>query len=122
VPAPQPRYRKGEGPKVIEAKMMDNVTLREGAELRVKLDQPPEKIRRVMFFESGFQWMGQHNLGYKTEAKCWTAVVTPGKRAFIQENEYIYVWAEGTDGLRSEYYPVKIDWDFVTQPIRKATL
>ena len=40
--------------------MMDHVTLREAAELRVKLDLPPEKIRRVMFFESGFGWMGQH--------------------------------------------------------------
>jgi len=47
----------------IEAKMMNNVTLREAAELRVTLDLPPEKIRRVMFFESGFTWMGQHGLG-----------------------------------------------------------
>ena len=113
VPAPRPRYGKGEGPKVIEAKMMGNVTLREGAELRVKLDLPPEKIRRVMFFESGFPWMGQHGLGYSPACQCWTALVTPGNRAFIQENEYIYVWAEGTDGLRSEYYPVKVGWDFV---------
>ena len=88
VPAPRPRYRKGEGPKVIEAKMMDHVTLREAAELRVKLDLPPEKIRRVMFFESGFGWMGQHGLGYNKEAQCWTARVEPGNRAAIQENEY----------------------------------
>ncbi|NQU19978.1 MAG: hypothetical protein HQ567_01750, partial [Candidatus Nealsonbacteria bacterium] len=119
VPAPQPRYRKGEGPKVIEAKMMGNVTLREGAELRVKLDLPPEKISHAMFFESGFGWMGQHGLGYDREAQCWTAWVTPGNRARIQENESVYVWAEGADGLRSEYYPVKVGWDFTTQP-RKA--
>jgi hypothetical protein len=115
VPAPQPRYRKGEGPKVIEAKMMDNVTLREAAELRVKLDLPPEKIGRVMFFESGFGWMGQHSLGYSPAFQCWTGMVTPGNRAAIQENDYIYVWAEGADGLRSEYYPVKVGWDFTTK-------
>jgi hypothetical protein len=112
VPALPTRYRKGDGPKVIEAKMMENVTLREAAELRVKLDLPPEKIKRVMFFESGFGWMGQNGLGYNKEAQCWTAMVTPGSRAAIQENEYIYVWAEGTDGLRSDYYPVKVGWDF----------
>jgi hypothetical protein len=115
VPAPQPRYRKGDGPQVIEAKMMENVTLREAAELRVKLDLPPEKIRRVMFFESGFGWMGQHGLGYNREAQCWTARVEPGNRAAVQENDYIYVWAEGTDSLRSEYYPVKVGWDFTTK-------
>jgi hypothetical protein len=112
VPVPPPRYRKGEGPKLVEAKMMSNVTLREGTELRVKVDLPPEKLRRVMFFESGFGWMGQHNLGYSREAQCWTAGVTPGNRASIQENEYVYVWAEGADGLRSDYYPVKVGWDF----------
>jgi hypothetical protein len=87
VPAPRPRYRKGEGPKVIEANMMDNVTLREGAKLRVKLDLPPEKIRRVLFFESGFGWMGQHSLGYSPACQCWTGRATPGNRAAIQENE-----------------------------------
>ena len=112
VPAPRPRYGKGEGPKVIEAGMMGNVTLKERAELRVKLDLPPEKIRRVMFFESGFPWMGQHGLAYSPARQCWTALVSPGKRVAIQENEDIYVWAEGTDGLRSEYYPVKVGWDF----------
>ncbi len=114
VSAPRPRYRQGQGPKVIEAKMMDNVTLREAAELRVKLDLPLEQIRRVMFFESGFGWMGQHGLSYNPEAQCWTGAVTPGNRATIQENEYVYVWAEGVDGLRSEYYPVKVGWDFTT--------
>jgi len=113
VPAPQPRYRQGEGPRVTEAKMMAHVTLKDSAELRVKVGLPPDKIRRVMFFESGFGWMGQHGLGYHQETQCWTAMVTPGNRATIQENEFIYVWAEDTDGLRSEYYPVKVGWDFV---------
>lgn len=36
-----------------------------------------------------------------------------GYRAAIQENDFIYVWAEGTAGLRSDYYPVKVGWDFV---------
>jgi len=83
------------------------------AELRVRVDLPPEKIRRVMFFESGFEWMGQHPLGFDQTQQCWTAKVKPGDRARIQENEHIYVWAEGADGLRSEYYPVKVGWDFV---------
>jgi hypothetical protein len=113
VPALPTRYRANAGPKVIEAKMMENVTLREPAELRVTLDLPPEKIKRVMFFESGFGWMGQHGLGYNKESQCWTARVAPGSRAAIQENDFIYVWAEGTDGLRSDYYPVKVGWDFV---------
>jgi len=115
-PARQPRYRKDGGPQVVEAKMMDHVTLNEAAELRVKLDLPPEKIRRVMYFDSGFTWMGQHDLGYHQEAQCWTAMVVPGPRAAIQENDFIYVWAEGADGLRSDYYPVKVGWDFTTEP------
>jgi len=100
---------------VIEAKMMANVTLAASAELRVKLDLPPEKIHRVMFFESGFNWMGQHPLKYNEESQCWTVMINPGQRAWIQENQDIYVWAEGTDGLRSEYYPVRVGWDFRTQ-------
>ena len=112
VPAPQPRYRRGEGPSVIEAKMMAHVSLKDPAELRVKLDQAPEKIRRVMFFQSGFGWMGQENMRYDKEAGYWTAKVVPGNRAAIQENEFIYVWAEGSDGLRSDYYQVKVGWDF----------
>jgi hypothetical protein len=114
VPALPTRYRKNAGPKVVEAKMMENVTLKEAAELRVTLDLPPDQIKRVMFFESGFSWMGQHGLGYNKEAQCWTARVTPGPRAAIQENDFIYVWAEGTDGLRSDYYPVNVGWDFTT--------
>lgn len=112
VPAPGLRYRKGEGPHVVEARMMGKVTLQEGAEVRVNLDLPPERIRQVMFFESGFPWMGQHNLDFNTKSQCWTAQVTPGNRASIQEHDCIYVWAEGADGLRSEYYAVKVGWDF----------
>jgi hypothetical protein len=111
-PALPTRYRKNAGPKVIEAKMMENVTLTESAELRVKLDLPPAGIKRVMFFESGFTWMGQHGLVYNNEVQCWTARVQPGNRATIQENESIYVWAEGADGLRSDYYPVKVGWSY----------
>lgn len=112
VPAPPPRYRKGGGPQVTEAKMSGNVGLTTPAELRVKLDLPPEQIRRVMFLESGFGWMGQHPLGYDPQSRCWTAWVTPGNRAAIQENSDIYIWAEGTDGLRGDYVPLKVGWDF----------
>ncbi len=115
VPAMQPRYRQNAGPKLTTAKMMNTVTLREAAALRVELDLPPDQIKRVMFFESGFGWMGQHPLGYNKEAQCWTAMVTPGSRAMIQENDFIYVWAEGKDGLRSEYHPVKVGWDFTSK-------
>ena len=48
--------------------MMYHVTLREAAELRVTIDLPPEKIRRVMYFESGFGWMGQHALSIILQA------------------------------------------------------
>jgi hypothetical protein len=113
LPAPLPRYRRGAGPVVMDARMLGNVTLTREAELRVRVDLPPEKIRRVMFFESGFEWMGQHPLRFDRTQQCWTAKVKPGDRARIQENEHIYVWAEGADGLRSEYYPVKVGWDFM---------
>ena len=107
------RYQRGAGPVVTEAKMMGNVTLTRGVELRVQVNLPPEKIRRVMYFESGFPWMGQHPLKYNATLCCWVAMVTPGKRAAIQEHEEIYVWAETDSGLRSEYVPVKVGWDFV---------
>ena len=112
-PAPRPRYRPGAAPRVTEAKMMSNVTLTAKAELRATLDLPPERIQRVMYFESGFPWMGQHPLRYDRDGRYWSAQVTPGDRARIQENEYVYVWAEATDGLRSEYYPVRVNWDFL---------
>ena len=50
---------------------------------------------------------------YNATLCCWVAMVTPGKRAAIQEHEEIYVWAEADSGLRSEYVPVKVGWDFV---------
>ena len=112
VSAPSTRYRKGAVPTVTEARMLEHVTLTDPAMLRVKLDLPPEKVRRVMFFESGFGWMGQHPLSYSPSGQCWTGNISPGNRAAIQENEFIYVWAEGSDGLRSEYTPVKVGWDF----------
>jgi hypothetical protein len=115
--APPSRYRRGAGPQVTEAKMMRNVTLDSEAELRVKLNQPSERIHRVMYFDSGFTWMGQHSLQYDNKNQSWTAMVKPGDRGRIQENEDIYVWAEGADGLRSEYYPVKVGWDFVRHEI-----
>jgi hypothetical protein len=37
----------------------------------------------------------------------------PGNRAAIQEGEYIHVWAVDRDGLHSDYYPVRVGWDFV---------
>ena len=112
VPAPNPRYRRGEGPKILEAKMMGHVTLKASAELRVKMDLPPERIAQVRYFHSGFTWMGIEGLRYDKELQCWTGLVRPGNRASIQENEWIYVWAEGRDGLRSEYHPVKVEWDY----------
>ena len=63
---------------MIAGKMMTHVSLSKGAELRVDLDHPPESIRRVMFFESGFPWMGQHPLAFDQQNRCWTATVTPG--------------------------------------------
>ncbi len=113
VPALPPRYCSAEGPAVLEGEMMSNVTLSREAELRVKVNLSPEKIRRVMFFESGFSWMGQHALKYNKELQCWTARIKGGDRARIQENEDVYVWVEDKAGLRSEYFPVKVGWDFI---------
>ena len=112
MPMPPARYRRDAGPIITEAKMLAHVTLRDGARLQIKVNLPPKEIKRVMYFESGFPWMGQHGLSYSQESQSWLGKVTPGNRDRIQENEDIYVWAEGTDGLRSEYYPVKVEWDF----------
>ena len=113
VPPLPTRYQRGAGPVVTEAKMMGNVTLTREAELRVQVNLPPEQIRRVMYFESGFPWMGQHPLKYNDTLRCWVAMVKPGKRAAIQEHEEVYVWAEADSGLRSEYVAVKVGWEFV---------
>jgi hypothetical protein len=68
-----------------------------------------------MFFESGFTWMGQHQLTYDASTGSWLGKVTPGSRAAIQEHDVIYVWAEGRDGLRGEYTPVRVGWDFTKE-------
>lgn len=112
---PSGRYREGEGPRVVEARMQGNVTLAKPAALQVKLDRPPAQIRRVMFFESGFGWMGQHELRYEASTGSWVGQVTPGSRAAIQEHDVVYVWAEGHDGVRGEYTPVRVGWDFTTE-------
>ena len=84
------------------ARMLANVTLADAAELRAKVDLPFEKIRRVMYFESGFGWMGQHPLSFDPANQNWGAQVGPGNRAAIREHHEIYVWAVATDGLWSE--------------------
>ena len=56
--------------------------------------------------------MGKVALTYDEELKRWIADVKPGDRWRIQESENIYVWAVGIDGLYSEFYPVKVGWDF----------
>ena len=42
----------------------------------------------------------------------WIADIVPGDRWRIQESENVFVWAVGIDGLYSEFYPVKVGWDF----------
>ncbi len=116
-PTPPLRYKKGAGPVVLSAKMLGKVKIvgNRRAEFEVKLADYPAGIKKVMFFESGFGWMGQHGIGYDARAKVWRGTVTPGQRWRIQEHEFIYIWAEGKDGLRSEYFPLKVDWDFSTR-------
>jgi hypothetical protein len=113
VPKDLPRYVRGvQRPAITEARVTGNVTLSKGTQLQVKTDLPPEMVREVRYTESGFPWMGIHDLRYSVDLGCWTAEVVPGKRAAIQESEYIYVWAIGRDGLYSDFYPVKVGWDF----------
>lgn len=108
-----PRYVKGaKRPIITEARVTGNVTLKKSTQLRVKVDLPPEKIQTVTYTHSGFPWMGKVGLGYNRKLQCWIANVTPGNRASIQESEYIYVWVVGRNGLYSDYYPVKVGWDF----------
>ena len=57
--------------------------------------------------------MGVVALEYCQLLACWVAEVEPGARSAIQESEMIYVWAVGCDGLLSDYYPVRIGWDFL---------
>lgn len=113
--APGPlRYIKGaKRPVITEAKVTGNVTLGKATQLQVKIDLSPDKVREVKYTESGFPWMGIHDLRYNADLGCWTGDVAPGNRAAIQESEYVHVWAVGNDGLYSDYYPVKVGWDFV---------
>jgi len=114
-PTPPLRYQKGAGPVVLSARMLGKVRIVGGdrrASFEVKLADYPKGIAKVMFFESGFGWMGQHGIGYDARTNTWRGTVTPGRRWRIQEHEFIYIWAEGEDGLRSEYFPLKVDWDF----------
>jgi hypothetical protein len=118
-PTPPLRYKKGAGPVVLEARMLGKVKIvgrNRRAAIEVKLADYPKGIGKVMFFESGFGWMGQHPLGYDAKTKTWRGHVSPGHRWRIQENECIYIWAEGKDALRSEYFPLKVDWSFSTRP------
>jgi hypothetical protein len=113
IPAGPPRYTPGaKRPVITEAKVTGNVTLTKATQLRVKVDYPPDKIREVKYTESGFPWMGIHDLRYNADLDCWTGDVAPGNRAAIQESEYIHVWAVGRDGLHSDYRPVKVGWEF----------
>jgi hypothetical protein len=98
---------------ITQASVAGNVTLGKATQLQVKIDLPPDKVREVKYTESGFPWMGIHDLRYNADLRCWTGDVAPGNRAAIQESEYIHVWAVGNDGLHSDYYPVKVGWDFV---------
>lgn len=113
IPPGPPRYRKrGAPPKITHASVTGNVTLTRSTQLHVHIDQPPEALQQVLYTHSGFPWMGIIALAYDPALACWVAEVKPGARAAIQENELIYVWAVGRDGLHSDYYPVKVGWDF----------
>ena len=99
-------------PKITYAYVTGNVTLTQSTQLHVHIDQPPDALQQVLYTHSGFPWMGIIALAYDPALACWVAEVKPGARAAIQENELIYVWAVGCDGLQSDYYPVKVGWDF----------
>lgn len=114
IPRTAPRYIQGaKRPVITQASVTGNVTLGKAIQLQVKIDLPPDKVREVKYTESGFPWMGIHDLRYNADLRCWTGDVEPGNRAAIQESEYVHVWAVGNDGLYSDYYPVKVGWDFV---------
>jgi|GEM_PF-900993 len=117
IPPGAPRYLAGaKRPVITQALVTGNVTLTEPTQLQATMDLPPDKIREVNYTESGFPWMSISGLGYNQGLRCWTADVRPGPRAAIQESEYIYVWAVGADGLHSDFFPVRVGWDFTTQP------
>lgn len=109
-----PRYQKGiKSPVITKAFVTGNVTLSKPTQLKVKVDLPPDQIREVKYTESGFPWMGIHDLNYNSDTGYWEGLVIPGPRKTIPEFEYIYIWAVRNDGLHSDYYPVKVGWDFI---------
>ena len=113
LPGP-PRYRKnGIPPRITDAWVIGNVTLTQSTQLRVLLNTSECNLKSVRYSHSGFPWMGVVALEYCQLLACWVAEVEPGARSAIQESEMIYVWAVGCDGLLSDYYPVKIGWDFL---------
>tara|TARA_Y100001970_G_C14068270_1_gene767931 strand:- start:706 stop:1149 length:444 start_codon:yes stop_codon:yes gene_type:complete len=113
IPMRSPRYLKGKsGPLITNARVVDNVSEGRNTQIEVSLDLPPDKINSVTYSHSGFPWMGKVSFKYNHEKKLWVADIIPGERWKIQESEYIYVWAVGKNGLYSEFYPVKIGWDF----------
>lgn len=115
VPPPSHRYLKGaKRPLIVHAAATRNVTLNRPTQLRVRVDLPPEKLREVRYSESGFPWMSMGGMSYDRGLGCWVADLPPGPRAAIQESEYVYVWAVGSDGLWSDFCPVKVGWDFTT--------
>jgi len=113
IPPGPPHYIKGGAPpKITAAAVTGHVTLTRPTQLQVRVDRPPSELQQVNYTHSGFPWMGIIALAYDPGLACWVAEVKPGARAAIQEHETIYVWAVGRDGLQSDYYPVKVGWDF----------
>lgn len=113
IPPGPPRYSKNaKRPRILSAEVAGNVTLKSPAELRAQVDLPPGQIESVMYSHSGFPWMGKEPMTYDAEKRRWVAQVRPGSRWLIQENEYVYVWAVAKEGLYSDFYPVKVGWDF----------
>ena len=113
VKAGKPRYLKGKsGPIMMDASVTENVSPGKVSQLEVRLNLSPDKIESVTYSHSGFPWMGKVSLEYNDDKKMWIADIVPGDRWRIQESENVFVWAVGIDGLYSEFYPVKVGWDF----------
>jgi hypothetical protein len=113
IPPGPPRYlRNAKRPVITKASVAGNVAPGKATQLQVTIDLPPDQVQQVLYTESGFPWMGIHGLQYNPDLRCWTGDVTPGNRAAIQESEYLYIWAIDRNGLHSDYYPVKVGWDF----------
>jgi len=109
-----PRFLTGsKAPEITQAYAVGKVTLSKPTKLVAKVNLPSDQIQSVMFTESGFPWMSIGRMSYDKSLDCWTADLVPGDRGKIQENEFVYVWAEAKNGLHSDYKPVKIGWSFV---------